>query len=832
MLHNFKLFFLLFIFFLSSCGGGSGSNDDGSSLNTISGTAAKGIIKNGIVKVYGVTNGTRDLEELASDSTDDKGRYSLDIKDYTGPIFVEVTADSSTKMICDITPNCGETPFGEEINLDSDFIIKAVVGKLEKNKPATANINTITSLVAAKVEAESNIDLTKISNANSQVANLLGMTGNLSEKPMIDITNEVSLRAAEKDERNMAILNSAIASSMENEISISEGLNKLTREFADNNGQFLQNGTDNQISIAKIYDNANDILEMDVFSNVDADDLNQLSNTITVIKVRAESETPGTYTESKPTDIKQVASIESAVEMVEDIREFSLQATYKNSQEASVVEDLDLALELVNSDELEDLNQALDIATIAFEEAYIHSLYEQEFNESNQLFEYKYGDLVIPVDVISTNGELEYSINKEINSIYFDLKVSFSGKSDTKSEYGELCEFDEDFYQENQLYTENSNGFFEIEGLLKSQNLEMKNIKGRVSARYDCSYITSLLNSEELDVWEIYSAGSIDIEVEINQTTSNPLTFKGDYELSTKMSASYKESYSQGDEYKAGNDHDDEHYDDYVDNHDADQNDEHFDDHYNETGHDHYDENGEDHYDEHGEDYYPEYAHSDDHYDEHGEDHYDEHLQAYTASASFLLNGEFEKGGKKIGVTIKASVSESEGELWVNGKDLSNENTHNSNTKPDSKNFDLAELTDFVEFPDVLNFNGLLIDSKISLGISLDFTTTASSDITGITLNTTNSKGDNRKGELSVKLGNKRLSFDYSLALEDYQLTVTNQNGTTLKLSDQCYLEKTGCENIGFILVNNEKMATISYDRSINVAIVTYNNGRSEPLSL
>jgi hypothetical protein len=796
MLHNFKLFFLLFIFFLSSCGGGSGSNDDGSSLNTISGTAAKGIIKNGIVKVYGVSNGTRDLEELASDSTDDKGEYSLDIEDYTGPIFVEVTADSSTKMICDIAPSCGETPFGEEINLDSDFIIKAVVGKLEKNKPVTANINTITSLVAAKVEAESNIDLTEISNANSQVANLLGMTGNLSEKPIIDITNEVSLSAAEKDERNMAILNSAIASSMENEISISEGLKKLTSEFANNNGQFLQNGTDNQISIAKIYANANDILEMDVFSNVDADDLNQLSNTITVIKVRAESEAPGTYTESKPTDIKQVASIESAVEMVEDIREFSLQATYRNSQEASVVEDLDLALELVNSDELEDLNQALDIATIAFEEAYIYSLYEQEFNESNQLFEYKYGDLVIPVDVISTNGELEYSINKEINSIYFDLKVSFSGKSDTKSEYGELCEFDEDFYQENQLYTENSNGFFEIEGLLKSQNLEMKNIKGRVSARYDCSYITSLLNSEELDVWEIYSAGSIDIEVEINQTTSNPLTFKGDYELTTKMSASYKESYSQGDE----------HYNDYVDNHDADQKDEHFDDHYNETGHDHY--------------------------DEYGEDHYDEHLQAYTASASFLLNGEFEKGGKKIGVTIKASVSESEGELWVNGKDLSNENTHNSNTKPDSKNFDLAELTDFVEFPDVLNFNGLFIDSKISLGIKLDFTTTASSDITGITLNTTNSKGDNRKGELSVKLGNKRLSFDYSLALEDYQLTVTNQNGTTLKLSDQCYLEKTGCENIGFILVNNEKMATISYDRSINVAIVTYNNGRSEPLSL
>jgi hypothetical protein len=648
---------------------------------------------------------------------------------------------------------------------------------------------------------------------------------------------------------------------------------------------------------------------MNIFSNVE---VGKLKETVILKQAVASTQPLDTTSNAMPTEIPEAVYVDSAKAMIEDIREFSLQATYKNSQEASVVEDLDLALELVNSDELEDLNQALDIATIAFEEAYIHSLYEQEFNESNQLFEYKYGDLVIPVDVISTNGELEYSINKEINSIYFDLKVSFSGKSDTKSEYGELCEFDEDLYDDNELHTENSNGFFDIEGNLRSRNLEMNNIKGNVSVRYNCSYIASLLNSEEIYTWDDYSTGSINLEVEINQTTSNPLTFKGIFELNTELSRSHKNSnhydneyyadYDHGDdhgddhgeyyypEYAHSDDDGDDHYDDYGDDYGDDHGDDHYDthgddyyseyvdsfDHYDENGEDHYDEHGENHYDEHGEDYYPEYAHSDDyydmhgddyypeyvhsddhydehgedhydehgedHYDEHGEDHYDEHgenyypdnahsgdyydthgddyyadyeddhLQAYTANASFLLSGEFEKGDKKIGVTITASVSESEGELWVNGKDLSNENTHNSNTESNSKNFDLAELTDSVEFPDVLNFNGLLIDTKIALGIKLDFTTSASSDITGITLITTNSKGDNREGELTVALGNKRLSFDYSLALEDYQLTATNQNGTTLKLSDQCYLEKTGCENIGFILVNNEKMATISYD--------------------
>jgi uncharacterized protein YheU (UPF0270 family) len=885
-----KCLFLLITIALTSCGSGSdepntntysrvdtikeeaifesgdtnsSSGDEAISGNIIRGTAAKGIIKNGIVKIYGLSNGTKDIEPLATGNTDNNGDYSLTVKNYNGPIFVEITADpNSTKMICDITPSCGDIPFGDDINLESDFNIKAVISDLEINQPTTANISAITSLVAARAEAQSRIDSTIISNANSQVADLFGMTGNLSEKPVIDITNEASLIAASEDVLNMAILNSAVASSsIDDGTSITEGLNKLLEDFVVRDGQFLNNGADNEVSIEKIYANAKDILNMNIFSNVE---VGKLKETVTLKKAVASAQPVGTASNAMPTEIPEAVYINSAKAMIEDIREFSLQATYRNSQEASVLEDLDLALELVNSDELDNLNEALEIAALAFEEAYLNGVYEQEYNESNQLFEYEYYDFVIPVTVISTNGEHEYSINSEVNSIDFELKATFSSKSDTKSEYGELCEFDEDLYDDNELHTENSNGFFDIEGNLRSRNLEMNNIKGNVSARYNCSYIASLLNSEEIYTWDDYSTGSINLEVEINQTTSNPLTFKGIFELNTELSRSHKNSHHYDNEYYADYDHGDDHGDDHYDDHDEyyypeyahsddqhndhdhydDHGDDHDEDYYPEYAHsdDHYDEHGEDyypeyahsddHYDEHGENYYPEYAHSDDHYDEYGEDHYDEHLQAYTANASFLLSGEFEKGDKKIGVTITASVSESEGELWVNGKDLSNENTHNSNTESNSKNFDLAELTDSVEFPDVLNFNGLLIDTKIALGVKLDFTTSASSDITGITLITTNSKGDNREGELTVALGNKRLSFDYSLALEDYQLTVTNQNGTTLKLSDQCYLEKTGCENIGFILVNNEKMATISYDRSNNVAIVTYNNGRSEPLSL
>jgi hypothetical protein len=493
-----------------------------------------------------------------------------------------------------------------------------------------------------------------------------------------------------------------------------------------------------------------------------------------------------------------------------------------------VLEDLDLALELVNSDELDNLNEALEIAALAFEEAYLNGVYEQEYNESNQLFEYEYYDFVIPVTVISTNGEHEYSINSEVNSIDFELKATFSSKSDTKSEYGELCEFNEDLYDDNELHTENSNGFFDIEGNLRSRNLEMNNIKGNVSARYNCSYIASLLNSEEIYTWDDYSTGSINLEVEINQTTSNPLTFKGIFELNTELSRSHKNSHHYDNEYYADYDHGDDHdhYDDHGDDHD-----EYY---YPEYAH------SDDQHDDYGEYYYPEDAHSDFHYDDYDDDRYYEYgegyypeyedsgLEAYEVNSSYLLSGEFKKGDKKIAVTITASANDKGGELWANGVDLrsaGNSSTEINTTSEDFDFFNLLDTIPVVEFEtDSAN------ESNVYVGISLDFTTTASSDITGIDLVTSNDHSNSRKWSLNVALGKKRLSFDYSPALEDYPLTVTNQNGTTLKLSEQCF-EEEDCENIGFITVDNEEMGTISYDASNKVAVVTYKNGSSEPIA-
>jgi hypothetical protein len=181
-----------------------------------------------------------------------------------------------------------------------------------------------------------------------------------------------------------------------------------------------------------------------------------------------------------------------------------------------------------------------------------------------------------------------------------------------------------------------------------------------------------------------------------------------------------------------------------------------------------------------------------------------------------------------VNSTITASANDKGGELWANGVDLRSAGNSSTEINTTSENFDFFNLLDTI--PVVEFETDSANESNVYVGISLDFTTTASSDITGIDLVTSNDHSNSRKWSLNVALGKKRLSFDYSPALEDYPLTVTNQNGTTLKLSEQCF-EEEDCENIGFITVDNEEMGTISYDASNKVAVVTYKNGSSEPIA-
>lgn len=99
--HQFKLLCLVAagLVALSGCGGGGGGGTPPSTLVDLGGTAAKGILIGADVAAYAVVDGKQATTALATTKTDASGAYLLKVPVTSGPVIVEVKANSSTKML-------------------------------------------------------------------------------------------------------------------------------------------------------------------------------------------------------------------------------------------------------------------------------------------------------------------------------------------------------------------------------------------------------------------------------------------------------------------------------------------------------------------------------------------------------------------------------------------------------------------------------------------------------------------------------------------------------------------------------------------------------------
>lgn len=97
------LAFLLFASLLSACGGSAGSDPAGPSSTaplTLSGQAAKGILRNASVSVYAVVGGQVASTPLETVRSSDDGRYSFSLPATDSPLVIEVQAlPGVTKML-------------------------------------------------------------------------------------------------------------------------------------------------------------------------------------------------------------------------------------------------------------------------------------------------------------------------------------------------------------------------------------------------------------------------------------------------------------------------------------------------------------------------------------------------------------------------------------------------------------------------------------------------------------------------------------------------------------------------------------------------------------
>ena len=253
---------------LAACGGGG--DDDGTATITpvvtessITGTAVKGLLQAAKVTAYKVVDGKKG-DKITETTTDNNGAYTLKVSGYSGAVILEMTADASTKMLCDIPTGCeGSVEFNAPIGVNG-LVLQTVLPELKAtNKTA---ITPFTHL-AAKYAEDKGFNKTNIETALTQIADLFNL-------PALNDTTAVNpsgnLATANTAEQQYAIMNAAIAQLAGKVADISAKLNALAVEINSKNGQLQSSeavGKNDKLDLADVLAAAKAVAESNQFKN-------------------------------------------------------------------------------------------------------------------------------------------------------------------------------------------------------------------------------------------------------------------------------------------------------------------------------------------------------------------------------------------------------------------------------------------------------------------------------------------------------------------------------------------------------------------------------------
>ena len=187
--------------------GDSGSGNSGSGTTTptsIGGTAAKGLINNGIITAYELdTHGNR-IRTLGS-SVVSSGAYNIPMPaNYAGgPILLSLTATADTTMVCDVQTACnnyfGSNQYGQSVRVDPNMEMYAVLSQAQNNVINAVNITPFTHMAAARALNEGTVDSLAVNRANREVSLILGR--DILSAPFVDVTKANLLASASSDQK-------------------------------------------------------------------------------------------------------------------------------------------------------------------------------------------------------------------------------------------------------------------------------------------------------------------------------------------------------------------------------------------------------------------------------------------------------------------------------------------------------------------------------------------------------------------------------------------------------------------------------------------------------
>jgi hypothetical protein len=183
-----------------------GCNDNSQKTNNNSGSAIKGVISNGIIKVYSTLQDKQLLEESR---TNVFGQFNLELENnYPDTFFLlELSVDNDTRMRCDLIIGCINNLNGQLVNfggilpLPSNFKLFGLAYS-DKNKKVSAYITPLSHLiVSTAIKNNQNLNKESIKVATSWVNDAFKLSQSPIQTQPKDITQLLTYQPIMTDEQ-------------------------------------------------------------------------------------------------------------------------------------------------------------------------------------------------------------------------------------------------------------------------------------------------------------------------------------------------------------------------------------------------------------------------------------------------------------------------------------------------------------------------------------------------------------------------------------------------------------------------------------------------------
>ena len=215
---------------------------------SIQGGAIKGVIENGVVRIFSIESEAGLFRKSPTplgdaERTDANGQFNISIPaDSVNAIVVEITADADTRMTCDVVEGCGFSPlgntiaFGDKFSLSSDFILEAAYSGLQDKEALTLYVTPLTHLaVAFSKNHIDGLSEDSIYDAYDLVERMLNLSKGSLQLPPPDLTKLESYESLSGDELQYAIISAAFLAmvNMPDWNSVDEVINSAAERFPD-----------------------------------------------------------------------------------------------------------------------------------------------------------------------------------------------------------------------------------------------------------------------------------------------------------------------------------------------------------------------------------------------------------------------------------------------------------------------------------------------------------------------------------------------------------------------------------------------------------------------